>query len=60
MKLNFKKIISIVLIVLIFFQMLIVSSPAFATIKSSAQDYYVDYSGSTNAGWGYKPYCTLF
>ena len=43
------------------FMILIVFCSNFAIVaNASDNDFYAQYSGSTTASWGYKPYCTLF
>lgn len=43
------------------FMILIIFCSNFTIVaNASNNDFYAQYSGSTNAGWGYKPFCTLF
>lgn len=37
----------------------IVQSEIIVFAEEENNNYYVQYSGSTNASWGYKPYCTF-
>ena len=37
----------------------IISSISPALCYAQSDDFYAQYSGSTDASWGYKPYCTF-
>lgn len=54
---NFKFFISIFLILLTFIP---TSNITCYANQNDDSEYYAQYSGSTDASWGYKPYCTLF
>ncbi|MGN0531544.1 MAG: hypothetical protein ACI4IN_01960 [Eubacterium sp.] len=49
-----KKVILIILCIV-----LVISTSPFVSFADDTNDFYAQYSGSTDASWGYKPYCTL-
>ncbi|MDD6603565.1 MAG: hypothetical protein PUE73_04445 [Eubacteriales bacterium] len=49
-----KKVILIILCIV-----LVISTSPFVSFADDTNDFYAQYSGSTDASWGYKPYCTF-
>ena len=43
----------------IFMTLIIFSSNSTIVANASNDDFYAQYSGSTEASWGYKPNCTF-
>ena len=43
----------------VFYDTYYVSSNLTIVAKANNDDFYAQYSGSTDAGWGYSPYCTF-